>query len=148
MLYSLLIPLAMGALGVLQNTVNKKVSMSFGVPLAIAINGVVLAACAFLFLFATRLLPEASLPELFRQRESLKALSFTAILPGIFGFLIIVCLPSAIEKVGATRVFIGIIVAQIAVSILWDYFAESLPISPMRIVGALLALAGALIASR
>lgn len=148
MIYSLLIPLAMGALGVLQNTVNKKVSMSFGVPLAIALNGVVLAACAFAFLFATRLAPEGSLPELFRQKESLRSVGLTAFLPGLFGFLIIVCLPSAIEKVGATRVFIGIIVAQIAVSILWDYFAESIPVSPLRIVGALLALAGALVAAR
>ncbi len=148
MIYSLLIPLAMGALGVLQNTVNKKVAMSFGVPLAIALNGVVLVFCAFSFFFLCRWIPESSLPDLFRQKESLSALNWRAFLPGLFGFLIIVCLPSAIEKVGATRVFIGIIVAQIAVSILWDYYAESIPVSPMRVFGALLALAGALIASR
>lgn len=148
MLYSLLIPLAIGALGVLQNTVNKKLAESLGAPFAIAINGFVLFCFALLFFVAMRFVPEHALPELFKQKQSLSSVAWKALLPGLFGFLIIISAPSAIEKVGATRVFIGIIVAQIAASILWDYVAESIPASPTRILGAALALLGAILAAR
>lgn len=148
MVFSILIPLCIGALGVLQNTINKKAAMSLGVPVAIAVNGVVLGVAALLFLFVVRFVPESSLPDLFRPKAGLETLGWRHLIPGIFGFLIIITAPSAIERVGATRVFIGIIVAQIAVSILWDYYAESLPIPPLRILGAVLALAGALLAAR
>ena len=54
---------------------------------------------------------------------------------------------STLERVGATRVFIGVIAAQLVVSMLWDFYAEGLKISGWRIAGGALALAGSALAA-
>lgn len=147
MLFSLVFPLLAGALGVLQNAVNRKLADSLGLPFALVVNSLVLLAASCALYFALRSWPPESLPEIFRPRANWGAPSLPHLLPGLFGFTIITVLPWAIQRVGATRVFIGIVVAQLAVSLLWDVFAENLALSPTRIAGAALALAGALVAS-
>jgi uncharacterized membrane protein YdcZ (DUF606 family) len=148
MIYLFLFPLLIGAFGVLQNTVNKKVGDVIGLPSALVINNLVLLGCSLLLFFALRLAPEGSLPELFRQKGNFTDYGWKTLLPGLFGFFIITTAPWAIDRAGAARVFIGIIVAQVLVSLLWDYYAESIPVSPTRLAGAALALAGALLAVR
>jgi uncharacterized membrane protein YdcZ (DUF606 family) len=149
MLFILVLPLMIGAAGVLQNTINKKIGMQMGVPLALVLNNLILLACSTALYFTLRSLPQQSLPELFRAKENWGDLRWPILLlPGFFGFFIIATAPWAIERAGATRVFIGIIVAQIVVSILWDLLADAVPVSPMRLGGALLALVGALLAAR
>lgn len=146
MLFSVVLPLMIGALGVLQNTFNRKYADTIGLPMALVVNNLVLLGLSIGLFWALRLVPEASLPEIFRHRSGF-AFSPRYILPGLFGMLIITTAPWAIQRVGATRVFIGIIAAQIVVSLLWDYF-EAEPVSGQRILGAALALAGALLAAR
>lgn len=147
MISSIFIPLLIGACGVLQNTLNKKMGDNLGIPLALVINNFVVLFLGLMVFAIAKMIPEASLPDLFRQKAGIE-ITWRYIVPGIFGFLIISLAPLSIEKIGATRLFIGIIVAQIVVSILWDFYAENIPISVSRIVGATAALAGAIIASR
>lgn len=148
MILPLLFSLAIGALGVLQNTMNKKLSEVMSLPLALVVNNIILLACSLGFFFVVRLLPESALPELLRDKGSWQAGGWKILLPGAFGFFIIAAAPWAIEKAGATKVFIGIIVAQIVASILWDQLVESIPASPVRIAGAVIAFLGALLAVR
>lgn len=147
MMNSIFIPLMIGAMGVLQNTFNKKIGESLGVPLTLLINNIVLLGCGVSFFCIAKMIPKTSLPDLFQQKIPFEV-SWKYFVPGVFGYLIILTAPYAIQKVGATRVFIGVIVAQIVVSMLWDFFAESIPFSSTKIVGAGLALAGALLASK
>lgn len=148
MIIPLLFSLAIGALGVLQNTINKKLSEVMSLPLALVVNNLILLACSILFLVVVKLLPDPMVPELLRDKGSWSAGGWKILLPGIFGFLIIAGAPWAIEKAGATKVFIGIIIAQIVASILWDHLVESIPASPIRIAGAVIAFLGALLAVR
>ena len=147
MLFSLVLPLLAGALGVLQNAVNRRFADSLSLPFALVVNSVVLLVASGVLYGAVRVWPADSLPEIFRPRAPWGEISPSHLLPGLFGFTIITVLPWAIQRVGATRVFIGIVVAQIAVSLLWDLLAENLPLSPARVLGATLALAGAVVAS-
>jgi len=141
------ISLLMGALGVLQNTLNKQFSLSLGMQWTILINGLTLSVCCVLFFFALRFAPADALPAIFRPLEGARGLRPYDVLPGIFGFLIITTLPWVLERQGATRVFIAIIASQLVVSLLWDILVEGSAIEAKRAIGSALALLGALVAS-
>lgn len=148
MLYTILFPLVIGALGVLQNTVNKNVAQGVGMPIAILANGLVLFLCSIAFYFALLRMPQEGMPSLFQHKLSQGVLNWRILVPGILGFLIIASAPYCIERAGATKVFIGIIVAQILTSIAWDRFVEEISVTPVRLLGAGLAFIGALLAVR
>jgi len=148
MLHSFVLPLLIGAFGVLQNTLNKKIAGTMGLPLALVINSLVLLACGIGMVFAIRLLPAESVPEMFRAKGGLGEMSAKVLVPGLLGFFIVATAPWAIERAGATRVLIGIIVAQIVVSMLCNFYADGVPLQPTRLAGAALALAGAFLAIR
>jgi uncharacterized membrane protein YdcZ (DUF606 family) len=142
----ILISLVIGALGVLQNTLNKQYSASLGIGLTLLVNGIVVCACGLAFFLALRLIPAASLPELFRPVAAARGIRAYDLLPGLFGFLIIAACPWVIERLGATRVFIAIIAAQLVVSMMWDWSVEGLPPTAWRMAGGALALLGACLA--
>jgi bacterial/archaeal transporter family-2 protein len=141
------ISLLMGALGVLQNTLNKQFSSTLGLPVTLLVNGFTLCACSLLFFFALRMVPAEALPEMFRPMAGVRGVRPYDVLPGIFGFVIISSLPWVLEKQGATKVFIAIIAGQLVVSMLWDLLVEGSPVDGMRAAGAALALIGAIVAS-
>lgn len=142
----ILISLAIGAMGVLQNTLNKEFSLSLGIARAVLVNGLVLCACSLAFFLALRHVPADSLPELFRPVANARPLRAWDALPGIFGFLIIVSCPWVIDRLGATRVFIAIIAAQLVVSMLWDWGVDGIQPTAWRAAGGALALLGACLA--
>ncbi|MCO5142526.1 MAG: DMT family transporter [Oligoflexia bacterium] len=148
MLITMIIPLFIGALGVLQNTINRKIALDLGIPLAIFINCVVLLICGSILLIGMHYIPESSVPDIMKAKFDLRHLKLHNLLPGIMGFLIIVIAPLAISKIGAARVFIGIIVAQIFVSIFWDMYYESITFDWKRWAGAILTIIGAILATR
>lgn len=143
----LILPALVGAAGVLQNTLNKRLADTMGLALALFVNSVVVLVLSGLLLLAARLAPQ-SLPDLFRDRGGWGWGDPRILLPGLLGFAIITLAPLAIARIGATKVFIVVIVAQIVVSLLWDFYAESIPVSPVRLAGAALTLLGALLAVR
>ncbi len=110
-------------------------------------NGLVVFACGALFFAGLRLFPTDSLPNMYRPVVGARAFAAYDVLPGLFGFFIIAAMPWAIERVGATRVFIGIIAAQLVVSLLWDFYVEGIRVSAWRIAGGALALAGTALAT-
>jgi drug/metabolite transporter (DMT)-like permease len=69
------------------------------------------------------------------------------VVPGIFGFYIIAGIPWAVSRVGAARVFVVIVAAQCAVSLLWDALVSGKPLTLARGGGALLALVGVALAT-
>jgi len=141
----LILPLLIGSLGVLQNTLNKKFSESIGIAPALLINNFILLLIGISFYFFIRLAPPNLLPDFFRIKTTTASFSWKYMLPGIFGFFIIAIIPYTIQKVGATKVFLAVIVAQLVTSILWDYFIESTPVTWPKIAGATLAVLGAIV---
>jgi uncharacterized membrane protein YdcZ (DUF606 family) len=142
----LVLPLVIGALGVLQNTLNRRMAPTLGLDWALLVNGVVVFVCGFVFLVGMRYVPTESLPPMYRPLAGSRSFTLTDVLPGIFGFLIIASMPWVIERMGATRVFIGVIAAQLVVSLLWDFYVEAIGVSFWRIAGGALALAGTALA--
>jgi len=142
----LLIPLAVGAMTVLQGTLNREMSYGMGLGAVTLLNSIVVLAVSILFYVMVRVAP-SSVPAIFPGVPDLSRLAFWMILPGLFGFCIIAGIPWAISKVGAARVFVAMVVAQLIVGLLWDFFVAGQPISLTRGGGAALALIGVVIAS-
>lgn len=147
MAIALFLPFLIGALGVLQNTLNRLFAASLGLGAALLINGFVLAACSLSFYLALRFIPTDWLPAMYRPLPAPRPFAVYDLIPGIFGFLIVAAMPWVIQRMGATRVFVVIIAAQIIVSILWDRWVEGMEVSVWKIAGAALALAGTALAS-
>lgn len=145
-MFFFLIPLTIGAVGVLQGTVNRAIGQSIGLAPALTLNSILVLGIALGFHGIVRWRPEW-FPELFHDRFAFDQLAPWMILPAIFGFCIIGGLPWAISKLGAARVFLAVIVAQVIVSIAWDALVEKKPVSMMRIGGALLTVAGVALVS-
>lgn len=146
MIYSIIIPLLIGSFGVLQNTLNKNIAANMGLPLALVINNIVLLLSSLFFFFILKLPGDDRLPGIFRTKLTENFWNPQYVVPGLLGFFIIVTAPWSIEKVGATKVFVMIIVAQVVTSLAWDYWVESTAMPPMRLAGALIAAIGAFIA--
>jgi bacterial/archaeal transporter family-2 protein len=144
----LIIPFFMGALGVLQNTWNKNIANEWGLIKTLHMNNIALLGTGVLVWLSLKFVPESYLPEIYRNKPITDGIGLRHLLPGIAGYIIILGLPWAIQKVGAMRVFVAVVLAQLIVSILWDYFVESIIVTPTRIIGAILALMGVVVASR
>jgi uncharacterized membrane protein YdcZ (DUF606 family) len=146
MFFRMIAPFIIGALGVLQNTWNKQIAEQWGIAKAIFFNSAVMVVISSLFWLGLKMLPDQNLPEIYKNKSEGWSFSLFHILPGLAGFLIVITLPFVIQRVGALRVFVGIVAGQIVASILWDYFVESIGISANRAIGAILALIGTIIA--
>lgn len=139
MAWSIFIPLVLGTIAVLQSGLNKEIGAKHSFSLAVVINGTVLLTCALLNFI---LFSESQSQNL---RSWIAEFKWTYLLPGAFGFLIVLGLPFAIQKHGALKVFICFVIAQTFVSWGWDYFYQHEPLSPRQIVGAALALLGVIL---
>ena len=142
----ILVPLLVGALTVFQGTLNRHLGGVMGLASAVLLNAFAVTVLAIGLYAAVRLAPE-SFPPLFRGAYRPGTFKAWMLLPGLFGFLIIAGIPWAIGHLGAARVFVAIVVAQIVVSLLWDTLAGGVPITWQRVAGAGLAMAGVLLAS-
>lgn len=133
-----LLPIALGFAVVLQGGLNRQIARDWGMGGAAVFN-----ACV-LFVFAwTICMIVADL----KPKFAVQAFRWWFILPGILGFCLVAGIPIAIAKLGAVRVFIGLIAAQLIGSMLWDIFMESIPVSWPRVAGIALAFLGVVISS-
>jgi uncharacterized membrane protein YdcZ (DUF606 family) len=139
-------PILLGGIGVIQAGMNRTIAETCGLSTATLINGVVVAICAALLF-----LPAYYFPNLFPDVVAFSgnkgfAWQWWYLLPGFIGFCLVFFVPLIIRQVGTLPVFLGMIAGQIAVSIFWDTFYENIPFTGLRITGALLTVAGALLA--
>jgi transporter family-2 protein len=68
------------------------------------------------------------------------------LLPGLCGVLIVVGMPLAISRLGAVQSVLLLIAAQLVTSLVWDATVENRPATAARVVGSVVAFAGAAIA--
>lgn len=141
-----IIPLTVGAVTVLQGTLNRQMSESMGLGAALVLNSIIVLALSGV-LYAIARFRSAWLPDMFADQFQLGQLTWWMVLPGIFGFCVITGIPWAISRLGAAKVFVGIVVAQVVVSMLWDIFITGKPLTMMRVMGAVLAVAGVVLIS-
>jgi len=65
------------------------------------------------------------------------------VLPGLIGFLLVLFTPVMIKFLGAFSTVAFMMLGQVAASILWDTFAEGIPLNMTRCFGVFLVMSGA-----
>ena len=142
-----MLSLGLGVAAVLQGGLNEQLADRWNFPAVVVLNNVVLLLVSALFYFWIRFWPEL-FPKALQVQKGLPSFEWWYVFPGILGFALVFGIPFAIAYIGAFEVFIGLIAAQLAGSLLWDYWIEGLSIHPVRIAGAVLGLLGAYLVNR
>lgn len=142
----LMIPLCVGTMTVLQGVLNRQMGLLMGLSSAVLLNSFVVLGLAFALHFVARQMPGV-LPAMFEGECDMSKFTWWMLAPGAFGFCIIAGIPWAISKLGAAKVFVAMVVAQIVVSIAWDVMFEKKPLSMWRLSGAAMAVIGVVLVS-
>lgn len=124
---------------------NRKVAGAWGLSSAVWFNALAMFLLSTLFYLWVRLKPEM-FPEAFRSRPA--PFSMLYLLPAFFGITVVAGVPYAISMLGAFRVFVLVVMAQMIASLLWDLWVEGIPLEMNRVVAALLAVAAAFVSGR
>jgi transporter family-2 protein len=136
--WTILLPISLGVVGILQGAINRQISTYIGVAQATLItNFVTVFLCIFLYLFAKYY--GETLPSIFQLKAPLLTYKWWFIIPPIFGVLIVAGMPYAIFKLGAVKVTVGLIAAQMVTSVCWDIFVEDISLNFMKIAGIIFA---------
>lgn len=139
MSWSILFPLFLGMVGILQGAINRQVSVHVGVAHATLMTNLATVGICVVFYFFTRYYPQ-SVPAIFQVKAPITTFKWWFIFPPIFGFLIVAGMPYAISELGAVRVTVGLIAAQVLTSVVWDILVEDISLNGMKIAGIFFAL--------
>jgi uncharacterized membrane protein YdcZ (DUF606 family) len=138
-----ILPLIVGVAAIIQGGMNKQISNSWGLGPVVYLNAVVFFAASAVMAVMYRYFPQNT-PEFLRSRGG-SEWSWWYVIPGLAGLAIVVLTPFAIEKIGAFKVFLGLIGAQLVGSLVWDAYVEGLAVTRFRIIGAIISFACALL---
>lgn len=133
---ALLIPLLLGTVGILQAGLNRNMSNDLGLTTTALFGNLITLLASTILLIAIKTTPE-SFPPFFHLKSSITNFKWWYIVPGIFGFLFVIGLPWGIYKIGAVKVTVGLIAAQMIAGVLWDLYVEKIPVNTMKILGIL-----------
>ena len=137
--WSMLIPLFIGCVGILQGTLNRQVATHIGVAQATLITNAVTVLICIGFYFLVKSSPDL-VPEFFQVKAPITTYKWWFIFPPLFGFCIGSGMPLAFAKLGAVKVTVLLIAAQMATSVAWDIFVEDIQLNIMKIAGIFFAL--------
>lgn len=143
---ALIIPFMIGVIGILQGTINRQMSTEVGLATALVFGNIITLVVSIVFYYYVKLNP-ASFPEFVLPKAMFTNFQWWYILPALFGFFILAGLPVAIFKLGAVKVTLFLIAAQVLTSALWDHFVENIEVTPYKIVGLILAMMSVAISS-
>lgn len=132
--WSVLIPLTIGAVGILQGSLNSKMSGQIGLAQSILLGNVIIVFISIAFYLWARQSP-TTFPEFVQVKASLFTWKWWYIFPAIFGMTVVTGLPFAIFQLGAVKVTVFLIAAQMVASVLWDLGVEKMPMTTMKSLG-------------
>ena len=135
---AILLPLFIGAVAVLQATLNRQIAERWGMASAVLLNTSIAGVCSIALLGYC--LSAGARTGLLRVTFDPASFRWWWLLPGVFGFSIVVGLPWAIGKAGALVTFVALVAAQMLTSALWDRYALNVPWDASRGLGAALAI--------
>jgi len=137
--YSLVIPLILGTIGILQGTINRQVATHIGVAQATLITNLATVIICFIFYFYAKSNTEL-LPEIFHVKAPITIYKWWFIFPPLFGFLIVAGMPFAFYKLGAVKVTVLLIAAQMVTSVIWDYIIDDIGLNLYKVIGIIFAV--------
>jgi transporter family-2 protein len=136
--WTIALPLFIGCFGILQGAINRVVSTHIGVAQAALLTNVgSTIICVFFYLFARAY--SNLLPEFYQVKAPLTTFKWWFIFPPMLGFMIIAGIPFSIAKLGAVKVTVGLIAAQMITSVVWDLWVEGVTINLMKFIGIVFA---------
>ena len=144
--WMLTIPIVVGAMTVLQGGLNRQLGGTMGLAAAVLLTCAVTTVIGAALYGWVRFAPDSA-PEFFQGDFRWASLRWWMIIPGICGFAVVIGIPWAIPQLGAAKVFVGIVAAQLLGSVLWDALFEDRTPTTLKIVGVVTTLIGVLIAS-
>jgi transporter family-2 protein len=135
---TILLPIFLGCMGILQGAINSQISNTIGVAQTTLITniGTVIICIAFYFVVKTY---AHLFPDFFQIKAPLLTYKWWYLPPPLFGFLIIAGMPFAIAKLGAVKVTVGLIAAQMLTSVVWDLMVEGISLNIMKLIGIVFA---------
>jgi transporter family-2 protein len=146
MVWSLLLPAALGVSIVLQSGLNRLMARGWGLGPVTLFNSLILCMVSFVLWIAARG-AHGWIPAMFRDRGGFSEFGWWYWIPGVLGFFAVAGVPLAISRIGALQTFVILIGAQLAGSIVWDWIAEGKTVTWIRVAGAVLAFVGAALVS-
>lgn len=142
--YFSFMPIVLGAIVVLQGSLNKQIGLQLGLSTAVLINSAVFFLFSLFLFFSTKLYPSL-FPEYLRIKPMNENFQTWYLIPGICGFLLVLGLPWSIQKLGVAKSIILLISSQVLIGILWDKFIFHAEPSLLKLVGAVITLLGAIL---
>jgi bacterial/archaeal transporter family-2 protein len=142
---ALFVPVVLGVVAVLQATFNRHIARVWGLPSAALLNTFVALGLSVALL--AYCLWRGTDTGLMRVSFDPRLMRSWWLLPGLFGFAIVVGLPWAVAELGALPVFVGLIGAQVLTSALWDRLIDGTPFTAPRVAGAVLAVVSVALAN-
>ncbi len=142
----LVVPFLLGIAAVLQATLNKEIATHTGLAVATTLNMFVAAGCALAFAIYCGVRGQQE--GLLRWQLDASAFRGWWLVPGLVGFLIVLGLPWAVQRIGALSTFVALVGAQMLASAAWDRLAGGIPLSAPRVLGAICTVAGVVLLSR
>lgn len=138
MSWTMVLPLLIGCFGILQGAMNRVISSYIGVTQASLITNVGSVMICIVFYFVVKNYTHL-FPILYHVKAPITTYKWWFIFPPLFGFLIISGIPFAISQLGAVKVTVGLIAAQMITSVLWDLFIENIGLNSMKLIGIVFA---------
>lgn len=113
-----LIPLLAGFSIVFQATLNRNSASQIGLVTAIFVNAAVFMVIATVYWLAMR--AQWIQGNAILSAKEIELLHWWQVIPGILGFLIVICTPMSIQFFGAATTFSIIVCTQLVLSLIWD----------------------------
>ena len=132
--WNIMLPIFLGIVGILQGAINRQVATHIGVAQATLITNLVTVLICIIFYFFVKNNAQ-SIPTIFQVKAPFITYKWWFIFPPLFGFFIVAGMPFAIFELGAVKVTVGLIAAQMVTSVLWDIWVEDIHLNTMKIAG-------------
>lgn len=135
------LPLLLGSILVIQTGLNEQMQQHISFAHTLLINNLVFISLTCILLFIQYNYQEL-LPTQFNPGKPL-IIKWWFIIPGIFGALYVAGNILSFGTVGAAHTTILVVIAQLIISILWDYFMKNQSLEWKQVFGAVLTMIGA-----
>ena len=139
-----LLPILIGFAGVVQGGLNKEIMKNWGITGAVLINNLQVFFWSMFVWFLARH-ATALFSDDWRPLAQSNQIHWWYLVPGLCGFFIVAGIPVAIDKVGAGKTFMGILLAQLIGGVAWDHIVGGEAVEWRQIAGVGAAALGAIL---